>query len=198
MFLVSFYLPWCCSPYNLILFLSFTGNFLVKIIQLYTIPLFSSLRKALRNPVFMRLSRLKCAVFIHYFAHFYFPQLIILKVTLIRTNNFEALAKNCEVTPNEWSVSGMNAVKHCRNDRGVKYFFILLAWCSTSFLPHNLTFICHHFTICSLCFTACSFYLIVCWYFLLGSDWHFTIIFSKMPIRPQNIFQLLKEVCTLT
>ena len=28
----------------------------------------------------------------------------------------------------------------------------------------------------------------------LGSDWHFTIIFSKMPIRPQNIFQLLKEV----
>ena len=35
------------------------------------IPLFSSLRKALRNPVFMRLSRLKCAFFIHHFAHFY-------------------------------------------------------------------------------------------------------------------------------
>ena len=36
-----------------------------------------------------------------------------------RTNNFEALAKNCEVTPNERSVSVVNAVKHCRNDRQV-------------------------------------------------------------------------------
>ena len=50
------------------------------------IPLFSSLRKGLRNPVFMRLSRLKCAFFIHHFAHFYFLQLIILRVNLIRTN----------------------------------------------------------------------------------------------------------------
>ena len=32
----------------------------------------------------------------------------------------EAKRTDCEVTPNEWSVSGMNAVKHCRNDRGVK------------------------------------------------------------------------------
>ena len=50
------------------------------------IPLFSSLRKGLRNPVFMQLSRLKCAFFIHHFAHFYFLQLIILRVNLIRTN----------------------------------------------------------------------------------------------------------------
>ena len=60
------------------------------------IPLFSSLRKGLRNPVFMQLSRLKCAFFIHHFAHFYFLQLIILRVNLIRTNEM-------------WSFSVVNA-----------------------------------------------------------------------------------------
>lgn len=58
------------------------------------IPLFSSLRKGLRNPVFMRLSRLKCAFFIHHFAHFYFLQLIILRVNLIRTNEMWSFSEH--------------------------------------------------------------------------------------------------------
>ena len=58
------------------------------------IPLFSSLRKGLRNPVFMQLSRLKCAFFIHHFAHFYFLQLIILRVNLIRTNEMWSFSEH--------------------------------------------------------------------------------------------------------
>lgn len=73
------------------------------------IPLFSSLRKGLRNPVFMRLSRLKCAFFIHHFAHFYFLQLIILRVNLIRTNEMWSKANISEVMTNERSFSVVNA-----------------------------------------------------------------------------------------
>lgn len=43
-----------------------------------------------------------------------------------RTNNFEALAKNCEVTPNERSFSVVNAVKHCRNDRIVNLKYLII------------------------------------------------------------------------
>ena len=57
-----------------------------------------------------------------------------------RTNNFEALAKNCEVTPNERSFSVVNAVKHCRNDRIVnliiRFNYILLVFHQV--LTHSL------------------------------------------------------------
>ena len=57
----------------------------------------------------MRLSRLKCAFFIHHFAHFYFLQLIILRVNLIRTNEMWSKANISEVMTNERSVSEVSA-----------------------------------------------------------------------------------------
>ena len=58
----------------------------------------------------------------------------------------EALANISRVMTNERSFSVVNASAPVGT---TDKFFILLAWCSTSFLPHNLTVVCHHFTICS-------------------------------------------------
>ena len=119
------------------------------------IPLFSSLRKGLRNPVFMQLSRLKCAFFIHHFAHFYFLQLIILRVNLIRTNEMWKYANSLGIQmmgdiPFYVGLDSADVWAHRENfllDQDGRPTFIAGVppdYCRAS------KDACHHFTICSL------------------------------------------------